>query len=88
MLKTNWLRRNGYPRYSTNDMGQRLRNEGLTDYVGGVAKGAIRVGRLSVGVHVPDLHDGGANDKCATEKAKDHPEGMMGFPVGAATWHC
>ena len=66
-------------------MWQRLRNGWLDDNVRSMAKRAIRADRLTVGVYVPDLHNGGTNDKCAAEKTKRHPERVVRPLIGAAT---
>ena len=55
-------------------MRQRLRNAGLNDDVGSVAKGAIGLNCLTVRMRVRNLHDRGANDECTTEEAKRYPE--------------
>ncbi|MGB8537145.1 MAG: hypothetical protein WCD57_12065 [Acidobacteriaceae bacterium] len=85
MLATNWLRRNGYFRNHTHDMRQRLRNERLHDQVSRMAKGTIGLHGLTGSVRVSYLHDPGADDKCAAEKAKRHPERTTGPLVGAPT---
>ena len=85
MLATNWLRRDGYCRCDAHDMRQRQRNERLHDDVGRMAKGTIGLQRLTVSVRVSYLHDRGAYDECAAEKAKPYPEGMLLPLIGAAT---
>jgi hypothetical protein len=46
----------------------------LYDQMGDVAKRAVGLNGLTIGVYVPDLHDRGANNECATEEAKRRPE--------------
>ena len=69
-------------------MRQGLRNQRLNDYVGRMAKGTIGLQSLTVNVRVSYLHDRGADDKCAAEKAKSHPERTVRPLIGAATYHC
>ena len=57
----------------------------MDDNVSSMAKRAIRADRLTVGVYVPDLDDGGTNDKCTAEEAKGHPERRIRPLIGAAT---
>jgi hypothetical protein len=49
-----------------------------------MAKGAVGLHRLTVHVRVSYLHDRGAYDQCAAEKAKRYPEGMLRPLMGAA----
>jgi hypothetical protein len=42
--------------------------------MGDVAKRAVGLNGLTVGVYVPDMHDRGANNECAAEEAKRRPE--------------
>ncbi len=85
MLRTNCLSGGGYCRYDIYGMPQRLRKDWLNDDVGSMAKGTIGLNCLTVGMRVPNLHNGGTNDKCAAEETKGHPERTMRPPIGAAT---
>jgi hypothetical protein len=83
----NRLKRRCYGRYDPYGMRQRMRNRGLNDYVGGVAKCAIRLRGLTVRVDVPNLHRRGANNECTAKEANRHPERTKCSLIGAATYH-
>jgi hypothetical protein len=74
VLSTNRLWRGCCRLNDPNAMRYRLRKGWLDDSVSSMAKRAIRVDRLSVCMYVPDLHNRGTNDKCATEEAERGPE--------------
>jgi hypothetical protein len=85
VLKTNRLPGSRYCRYDIYGMGQRLRNGWLNDDMGSMAKGTIGMNCLAVDMGMPNLHNGGTNDKCAAEETKGHPERTMRPLIGAAT---
>jgi hypothetical protein len=85
VLRTNRLQRGWYCRYDIYGMRQRLRNDWLNDNVGSVAKGTIGLKYLTVGMHVPNLHDRGADNECTTEEAKRCPERRMCSLIETAT---
>ena len=70
------LQRSRYGSHHTRGRRHRLWNRWLNNYVGGVAKCAVRLSGLTIRVNMPNLQDRGANDKCAAEKSKRHPERM------------
>ena len=61
-------------RHNKDSARQRLRNGGLNNQVGGVAKRTIGLNRLAVRVRMPDLHDPAESNKCTAEKAEHYPQ--------------
>ena len=51
----------------------------MDDKMGDVAKRAVGLHRLTVGVYVPGLHDPAESDQCAAKKAEHHPQRVTGF---------
>jgi hypothetical protein len=75
-LSTYRLQGSRYPGHDKDSARQRLRNGWLNDQVSDVAKRAIGLDRLSVGVRVPGLHDPAEGDKRAAKEAEHHPQQM------------
>jgi hypothetical protein len=83
--RANRLLRGWYCRYGIYGMRQMPRYDRLNDDVGSMAKGTIGLNSLTVGMRVPNLHDGGADNECTAEEAKRHPERRTCSLIEAAT---
>jgi hypothetical protein len=59
----------------------------LNDYVGGLAKRAIGLNRLTVSVRMPNLHNTRKNQERTAEEAERHPQWMICFGIEAEACH-
>jgi hypothetical protein len=65
-----------YPRHNPDRKRQRLRNGRLNDYVGGMAKRAIGLNRLTVSVRMTNLHDPAKDNEGTAYEAEHCPQRM------------
>ncbi len=72
-------------RYGQDGGRQRVRNGGLNDYVGSMAKCTVGLNCSTVRMRMPDLHDRGASNECTAQEAKGHPERMTCSLIETAT---
>ena len=83
----NRLQNSRYRRHDPDRTRQSLRNGWLNDYVGGLAKRAIGLNRLTVSVRMPNLHDARKNQERTAEEAERHPQWMICFRIEAGACH-